>query len=71
MRQAHLKRRDYRPSESPAMARSSALAEMRYVFSANGITSSTTSFGNVTPGLATGVACGKCRPNVADGLGRP
>src|SRR5665213_921501 len=55
--------------ESPAMARSSALDEMRYVFSAKGITSSTTSFGNVTPGSDTGA--GAASPNVADGPGRP
>src|SRR5580700_10893364 len=51
------------------MARSSALEEMRYVFSAKGITSSTKSFGNVTPGSVTGAAA--ARPNVADGPGRP
>src|ERR1700733_3972902 len=51
------------------MARSSAFDEIRYVFSAKGITSSTRSFGNVTPGSVTGA--GAVRPSVADGPGRP
>src|SRR5579871_5351347 len=42
---------------------------MRYVFSANGTTSSTKSFGNVTPGSVKGA--GALRSRVAEGAGRP